>query len=207
LTAELAIVGAVLFLAPFSAVGVVFLLVLASQSLWLREIGWRGAGLRRPDSIPRALFLATGGAVIVLVATRLAIIPLVERLTGSHPDLSALVLNDPSQLARWMLQAWTLAAFGEEMVFRGYLLHRLTDALGDTRTGWGLAIILGGVAFGFAHAYQGVAGMITTGAIGCLLGVLYLRSGRNLWVVILCHALIDTAGLLAIYFDQRWLLP
>ena len=92
------------------------------------------------------------------------------------------------------------------MVFRGYLLTRLTDLVADTRAGQATAIVTGAAAFGIAHAYQGWAGVIVTGAIGCLMGLLYFRSARNLWTVILCHATVDTTALLALYFDQRWML-
>jgi len=43
---------------------------------------------------------------------------------------------------------------------------------------------------------------VATALIGALLGLLYLRSGRNLWVVIICHALVDTVALTAIYLGR-----
>lgn len=113
--------------------------------------------------------------------------------------------GDTVVLLRWLLQAWTLAAFGEEMVFRGYLLYRI-DLIGTTRLGWIGAILPGGVAFGIAPGYQGPAGVLTTGAIGCIMGLVYVFGGRNLWLVVISHGLVDTSGLLAIYFDQQWLL-
>jgi hypothetical protein len=37
---------------------------------------------------------------------------------------------------------------------------------------------------------------------------LYFASGRNLWSVIVCHALVGTAALSLIHFDRRsWLFP
>jgi hypothetical protein len=185
----------------------VLLVLLASQSLWLRDLSWRAVGMHRPTSIGRTILFALGGATTILVVNRLVLGPLIARITGSPPDLSALVSpGDGTALVQWMLQAWTLAAFAEEMVFRGYLLSRLTDLLGTTRGGRVIAIVTGGTAFGIAHAYQGSAGVIATGAIGCFMGALYFRSERNLWSVILCHAFVDTVGLLALYYDMRWIL-
>jgi uncharacterized protein len=136
LLAELTLVSVLLFVGPFSAVRLVLLLLLASQSLWLRNSGWRDVGLQRSDSLARTVLIATGGAVVILLASRLVILPAIELLIGEQPDLSALGgPRDTSALVRWMLQAWTLAAFGEEMVFRGYLLHRLTKPSALRRVG------------------------------------------------------------------------
>lgn len=51
--------------------------------------------------------------------------------------------------------------------------------------------------------YQGWSGVITSGVIGGILGAVYFASRCNLWVVIVCHGLVDTIGLMAIYFDRR----
>jgi membrane protease YdiL (CAAX protease family) len=122
-------------------------------------------------------------------------------------DLDALVQpGDTRALCVWLAQAWTLAAFGEEMVFRGYLMRRVTDLVGDTRLGWAVALVTSSALFGWAHRYLGWAGVIATGTIGSLMGLLYLYARRNLWTVIICHALVDTVALLAIYFDRSSLL-
>lgn len=207
LVVELILVGLLAAYGAFSPFRLVVLALIASQSLWLRGSDWRTIGLRRPTSISRALFIGFGGAAAILLTNRMVLLPLIQRLGGDTPDLSALGgRGDTAALVRWLAQAWTLAALVEEMVFRGYLINRITDLVGKTKTGWVVAVGVGGAAFGLAHAYQGSAGVIATGAIGCFLGFLYVRSDRNLWPVIICHAIIDTVGLLAIYFDQRWIL-
>ena len=58
----------------------------------------------------------------------------------------------------------------------------------------------------FVYCPYHPAGVVAAGTIGCLLGLLYLYGGRNLWTVIACHALVDTVGLLAIYFGHRSLV-
>jgi len=207
LLVELLLVGLLVAYGAFSVFRLVLLVLIASQSLWLRGSSWNDVGLRRPVSIVRTILVALSGAMAILVVSRVLLVPLTVRLTGSPPDLSALVApGDGAALMQWMLQAWTLAAFAEEMVFRAYFLTRLTDLFGDTRVGRVLAIVTGASAFGIAHAYQGWGGVIVTGAIGCFMGFLYFWSARNLWTVILCHAVVDTTGLLALYFDQRWIL-
>ena len=70
-------------------------------------------------------------------------------------------LGDKQALRIWLCQAWTLAAFGEEMVFRGYLIRRVCDLVGDAPAGRAIALI-------------------AAGTIGGVLGLLYFASGRNL---------------------------
>jgi uncharacterized protein len=207
LLAELLLAGLLLGSGWFSAYRLVLLLLLASQSLWTRGLGWANLGLVRPAVVWRAAVQGTIMAAAIVLATRLVIVPFAVAVTGVPVDLSAMdaVRGDASLLWMWLAQAWTLAAFGEEMVFRGYLIRRVADLVGDSRTGLTIALLVSSVSFGWAHRYQGPAGMIAAGSIGALLALLYL-SGRNLWPVILCHALVDTAALLAIYSGHRSLL-
>ncbi len=207
--AELALVVLLIGYGSFSVERLTVLLLLASQSLWIRGLGWRQAGLQRPQSLGSTLLRAVGATVIILLAVRFVIAPAAVRLAGAPIDHS--VLNQPGDaraLWMWLAQAWTLAAFVEEMVFRGYLIPRIGDLVGDTRAGQGIAILVSSALFGLAHLYQGWAGVIAAGAIGSLLAVLYVGSRRNLWPVILCHGLVDTVALTAIYLGHRdWLFP
>ena len=87
-----------------------------------------------------------------------------------------------------------------------YLIRRVSDLVGDTPAGRAIALVISSGLFGLAHGYQGWAGVIAAGTIGGLLAMLYFASRRNIWAVILCHALVDTVALSAIYFDRRsWL--
>ena len=199
--------GLLLAYGPFSVFRLALLLILATQSLWIRDRGWSDLGLQRPARVRRTVLHAIVGTLIILFSARFVIVPAAVWLTETPLDLSALgEPGDSRALAALMLQAWSLAAFGEEMVFRGYLICRITDLVGDTRIALAIALAASSFAFGVAHAYQGSAGVVATGAIGCLMGLLYLYGGRNLWTVILCHGMVDTVGLLAIYFDHRSLV-
>jgi membrane protease YdiL (CAAX protease family) len=209
LIAELALVGLLVVYGSFSVYRLILLLLLASQSLWVRRLDWSEVGLKRPAAMWRTLLQAVVAAVFILVAVRMVIVPSAVWLAGVPVDLSA--VGEPGDArALWIRlgQAWTLAAFGEEMVFRGYLIRRLSDLVGDTPLGRTIAVVISSGLFGLAHSYQGWAGVIATGAIGSILALLYFASRRNLWAVIACHAVVDTVALSAIYFDRRsWLFP
>jgi len=47
--------------------------------------------------------------------------------------------------------SWTLAALGEEIVYRGYFQKRLTDVLGSNLPGILLTIGISSLLFGLAH--------------------------------------------------------
>jgi hypothetical protein len=61
--------------------------------------------------------------------------------------------------------------------------------------------VLGQAArFGISHAYQGLSGILLTGATGLVIGIVYIASRRNLLVCILLHGLVDTVSLTALFF-------
>lgn len=207
LVAELTLVVLLVGCDPFGIYHLILLLLLATQSLWIRGTGWLDAGLWRPASIPGTLLVGVGAAVVVLIAVRALIVPAAAWIAGTPVDVSA--LGEPGDTRNSLIrlgQAWTLAAFCEEMVFRGYLIPRIEDLLGGARRGLAIALIASSALFGLAHQYQGLAGVIATGTIGGLLALLYLVNRRNLWTVIICHGVVDTVALSALYFRRgSWL--
>jgi membrane protease YdiL (CAAX protease family) len=200
--AELVIVALVRFgvLLPFSP-ATIPLLLLASLSLWLRKSGWRQIGLGRPASWRRTILTGVGIFLPWSALDWWVVIPLVQRITGQSIDLSefASVRGNLGALLFWVLLSWTLAAFGEEMVWRGYLLNRLADLLGRSRAGWVLSLIVMGLLFGWGHNYQGSAGLLLNIYDGLVFGVLYLASGRNLWLAVIEHGLGNTLGFVLVY--------
>ena len=206
LVVELTLVCVLLCFGTFSLFRLVLLLLIATQSLWVRRMRWSDVGLRRPTSVANAAVLAVVSTAAILLAVRYLIVPAAVGLTGLPIDLTALNQpGDATALGLLLGQAWTLAAFGEEMVFRGYLMRRVGDLVGDTLSARVVAVAATSILFGLAHRYQGWAGVLATATIGCLLAILYLASKRNLWPAIVCHGLVDTVFLSAIYADrQAW---
>lgn len=127
--------------------------------------------------------------------------PLLEHIFHKPPDLSDVMelFSNWHMLLLALLLTWTLAAFGEEMAYRGYLLNRMADLLGRSRTGWTVAIVAANVVFGLAHYYQGITGMTENFIDGLLLTAVYFAAGRNLWAPILAHGVTDTVDSLLIF--------
>lgn len=123
--------------------------------------------------------------------------PMLQRLLGYWPDLT--VFNDPvgsvELLLIYLALNWLLAAFGEEMVWRGYALPRAAQFFGnDTRT-WVIALVIVNFGFGLAHLYQGPSGVIQA----TVAGVLYLATGRNLIAPIVAHGVSNSIDFTVMY--------
>ncbi len=90
----------------------------------------------------------------------------------------------------WFCAVSVTAGICEEVLYRGFLLWWLA-------TGMGLGIVWGAVlstmAFGLAHAYQGLAGILKTGVLGGVMVGLRILAG-SIWPVVLLHAMVDILG-------------
>jgi membrane protease YdiL (CAAX protease family) len=181
-----------------------FLVLLGWISLRVRKLRWRSVGLSRYRSWP--ITLAVGLTVgLLLEAFQLFISqPFLVRVLGKQPDLDVFrsLHGNIKLLLIYLALAWILAAFGEEMVYRGYLMNRVADLLNRTQRAWIVSLIVVHVGFGLAHAYQGVTGVIDEGLMGLLLGVIYLRTGRNLAVPIVAHGVQDSIDFILIFFGK-----
>jgi membrane protease YdiL (CAAX protease family) len=84
------------------------------------------------------------------------------------------------------------------MIFRGFLFGHIEKIFGYFR--WATAVAVIGQAFlfcGLVHFYnRGLVGGLTIFCVGLVLGVLYIKLGRNLWPLILAHGIIDTLSFL-----------
>jgi membrane protease YdiL (CAAX protease family) len=180
------------------------LFVLCILSVRLREGSFGAIGLTRPRSWWLTILIAAVTAAAVIAVGQFVTDPLAKQL-GLHETgkaataLGALKGNVWSALKGLGL-VWTFAAFGEELGYRRYLLGRAADAGGRSSASYWSALIPVSVLFGFGHYYQGSAGVFTTAIDGFIIGAAYLLTRRNLWVAVLAHGLVDTAGIALLFF-------
>ena len=188
--------------AGLTLLSIVLALILIRSVLWLRRSSWYEYGLKRPASCFKTILFSIGGLVSIYLVVIITM-PVVIRLTGQPVDrtpFDVLRGNVPALLFG-LIVVWTLAAFGEELIFRGYLMNTLARILGNKSGGWIFACIINSILFGLGHTYQGISGVILLGIVGLLYALFYLGSGRNLWVPILMHGLYDTSAFLVIFFN------
>ena len=87
-----------------------FLLLLGWLSLWLRGIGWRAVGLRRPARWRDTLLPGIAVGVVYQLFSLYLLEPLIVMLTGKPIDLSefAPVKGNVFLLALFLVLVWTL---------------------------------------------------------------------------------------------------
>ncbi|HSE84013.1 MAG TPA: type II CAAX endopeptidase family protein [Thermodesulfobacteriota bacterium] len=91
-----------------------------------------------------------------------------------------------------------VVAFSEEIIFRGYLIHRLQSITSSLS----LAVLLSCVIFSLGHGYAGAAGAVTTGLIGLALAIIYIWR-QSLVAPIVMHFLQDFVGIFLIVFQKH----
>lgn len=187
---------------PISATPYLFLL--AWSSLRLRGLRWRDVGFSCPQKRVRALALGSFAGVAMELFSTFCTVPLLSRWTGKPPDLTEFrpLVGNLALLLALLIPMWLLAGFGEELVHRGYLMHRLVDVFGPSRSGWIASLLVASTIFGAAHEAQELTGMLQEGFAGLLLGTLYLASGRNLTVPIVAHGVSNTVAFVLIYLGR-----
>lgn len=180
------------------------LFILGWLSLRHRRSSWRALGLKRPVSWIRTLLIAGAVAFIYQALSIFIMIPLLHQITGEAIDLTqfAAVRNNLPIFLVGILLSWTLAAFGEELVFRGYLLNRLAGLFISRPIGQIVGLLVSALLFGLGHSYQGQVGAMENFLVGLLLGIVYLSSSNNLWLPIFAHGLIDTIGFTLLFFGM-----
>lgn len=181
------------------------LFVLGILSIRLREGSFAAIGLSRLKSWGLTIAIAAATAVIVIAMGQFVTEPLAKAI-GLHENAGAAAAalggmkGNVWTALKALALVWTFAAFGEEISYRRYLLGRAADALGGATAAQWLALVLVSVLFGFGHYYQGPAGIFTTACDGFIIGAAYLLSRRNLWIAVLAHGLVDTIGIVLLFF-------
>ena len=189
---------------PLVYLGMILSLAVVWVASKMRGVSWGEFGLARQKSWVRTVLMSLGVALAMFVGIAMLVNPLIRAIPNIGPrDMShfdPLRGNLPNLIIN-VVAVWFTAGFVEEFLWRGYLMNRLVDLFGkQTKLAWVIALVVSAVIFGFGHPYQDLAGMVKTGAVGLLFGVAYLAVGRNLWPLIIAHALIDTLDFVTHYF-------
>ena len=179
-----------------------FLVVLAVL-IWIgiAKIPFSRIGLAAFQPSRTLLIWVVGTIAVDTVAVGISA-PILTSVFGDAPQVArfADVPGNLPLLLMLLPLAWLIAAFGEEIFFRGFLMTAIAEILGGSRVAWILAVFVQAVAFGLVHGYQGPAQAISIGIGGAVYGAAFLLAKRNLWPVIIAHGINDTLGFILLYF-------
>ena len=185
-------------------IGYAVSILIATVVLKQRDSGWRKIGLGRPPSWLKTMLLAIGTAVIYIVVANivlpvfLQLLPLPAFEQADQSNYASLYHNF-RLLLLYVAAAWTIIPFGEEMLFRAFLMDSLSLFFQDSKARWALTLIGSAILFGLAHFSWGLPGVIQTTVLGLVLGSIFLKTGRNLWVTVIAHGILNTLVFILIY--------
>jgi uncharacterized protein len=176
------------------------LAALGALVVWATLPSFSMAGLR---VISIRSFWHWTAALTLASFSAVAVMALLERLDWwpEESEVSRLLLPETRrERALAVLLVAPSAGFCEELLYRGYLLPQLSQYLGSDAWGWAAS----SVAFGLAHSYQGVGGVLQAGALGALLAYPMMRLG-SVYPSMAVHFLID--ALLLAWLGRKLLRP
>jgi len=164
---------------------------------------WSEFGLARPTSLP-----ATALYAVLLYFAVWALLgyvaPYIADAVGPEPAPSFLgyIRGHVVAFVGWIGLTWTVGAFAEELLFRGFLLNGVARVIGHAGVGLAAGVGAQAILFGMLHLYQGSFGFVMACLFALLFGAAYLVTGRNLWPLVLAHGAWNTVGIARVYFSS-----
>lgn len=186
-----------------SNIGTIFGFSVVFFTLWAIKWKWSEFGFQKNPFL-KSLLKALFYTVVIIVVNDFLFQPVIEYLYGST-DLSSfegLKGNIPNYIV-FILFMWVIAAFGEELLYRGYMTKQLAVIFGDTKKAWYIAIVISSIIFGFAHTYQGASGVISTFFVALIFGGIFYINKQNLWIGVLTHGIYDMFGITMVFIDKE----
>jgi membrane protease YdiL (CAAX protease family) len=113
-----------------------------------------------------------------------------RRTSESIASVGALVPRTATE-KRWFDAMSVTAGIEEELIYRGFLFAYYAAWLPGSPVAF--VIVLAAIVFGLGHLYQGTAGIVKTGTLGVLFGVVYWMTG-SLWAPMLLHVVVDLSS-------------
>ncbi len=137
---------------------------------------------------------------MIELSFQMVINPLIQKLTGSIIDLNAFDVirgNFPYYMSKHLV-GWIAGGFVKEILFRGFLITRISKIYQKVNVENWIAILVTSAIFGSSHYYQGLNGMVTT---GLNLGFIFIKSRNILWYLIFTHGFVNTIALTLMWLE------
>jgi hypothetical protein len=185
-------------------IGIIVSVLVIGVAIGFNKLTVSDIGFAAPKNWLATVLWGIGLGVAITALSILIIETATEKIVGQPVDIKPFdrIRGNWKQLLLMLVVSWILAAFLEEVIFRGLLISELTRLIGQTGVWASIALLISAVVFGMAHWYQGKSGALGTAIIGLLLGDIFIWNGHNLWMLIIAHGVIDTIGLILIYLNK-----
>ena len=135
----------------------IFLLPLVWLSLRLRRESWSTIGFSLPNNVGRSIAIGVVAGVTLELFAISVTTPWISSIFGVEPDYSNFnaVRGNLGLLLLFLAFSWSLAAVGEEVCFRGFLMKRFAHVFGGSRAAWIASLVVSSALFGWGHTEQG----------------------------------------------------
>lgn len=140
---------------------------------------YNGRSLAEIGLTHKGFFSSLGNSLVFVVAF------LVARVVAGNPSLTPDVNSWTAVV--YNLFYWTLSGFGQEVLFRGFILFSF-----DRWRGWRVALLVSSVLFGIVHLqrYPNVSGLVVMGLIGGYWGWTALKT-KNVVGTAVAHSIFN----------------
>lgn len=158
-------------------------------------------GLFKPTGWVKTILIGFVAAVFIQVMDIFILSPIAEwfGIVQEDPAFYATIEGNKGQLLIYLVVSWTTAGFGEELIYRSFFLGQFVILFQNTTSKWILSLVISSIIFGLLHYNNGVDAILSTAITGFILGLVYLKTGRNIWAAYIAHAATNTIGFLIIY--------
>jgi CAAX protease family protein len=178
-------------------------LVIATWRMRVRKVTWKDLGLRKPDNFGKTI----GIAALILAATMISLIAF-NILKDHLPFSLASDTSSESAVSKFgdLKGNWShffliipfilLESMLEELLDRGFLMNWIEKLFSTTSFATVIAVILQAAIFGYRHSNDFSERSITVGIIGLIMGIAYVKFGRNLWPLIIAHCVLNAGSMI-----------
>lgn len=176
-------------------------LLMAMISITLRKQNLSYFEFKKNQRSGKMVVKIFGFSMLWTIFTLAFTIPVLMRLTGQQQDLSQFVAlkGNFKMMITYLAITWTLAAVGEEMVYRSYIQQKLKEIFGNKQTSYLLTVGVSSLLFGLAHSEQGLIGILVVIVGGIYFSWIKKHFENNLWASVLAHGFNNTIGLVGFF--------
>jgi hypothetical protein len=177
-------------------------LIIATWRMKVRNVTWKDLGLGKPESFKKTAFVTIG--VLIAIVLSIMAFEMIKDYLPFSVEQKNYSENSASKFGNlkgnWLLfftiiPAVLLESMLEELLDRGFLINWFEKLFSKTTIATILAVILQALIFGFRHSYDLSDRSIRVGLIGLIMGIAYVRFGRNLWPLIIAHCVLNTMSM------------
>jgi len=178
-------------------------LTIAIWRMKVRKITWNDLGLQKPGNLLKTVFVTLG--ILIAIPILIIVFQKVQNFLpinlSSDTSSQDAVSKFGDLKGNWIhffkiIPFILLQSALEELLDRGFLINWFERLFSTTSFATSIAVLLQAMIFGFRHSYDLSERSITVGIIGLVMGIAYVKFGRNLWPLIIAHGILNTMSMI-----------